>query len=77
MTRETLVQLGSEIGLDRQEITSILNNGDFSALRQSERAYAESLGIRGTPYFVINNKLGISGVKTKEGFFDDFKPGVG
>lgn len=67
---EMLAKFGSEIGLDHDEILKALKNSAYKALLESERSYAESIGITGTPFFVINNKLGVSGVKSKDDFLN-------
>lgn len=67
---QMLSKLGSEVGLDVQEILYILNSDKYKSQLQTERSYAESIGIGGTPYFVLNNKIGISGVKSKEDFLN-------
>jgi predicted DsbA family dithiol-disulfide isomerase len=65
---EVLVNLGSDIGLDPLEILQILEGDRYRIELKKECVYAKSIGIRGTPFFVINDKYHISGVRSKEEF---------
>ena len=67
---QTLAKLGSETGLDAQEILKILSGDKYKSLVQAERLYGESIGIDGVPFFVLNIKTGISGVRSKEEFLN-------
>ncbi|OQP54561.1 hypothetical protein A4H97_21570 [Niastella yeongjuensis] len=67
---ETLIQLSSEIGLDKTEIRDILPTDRYKNDLKSSRMSGERIGISGTPFFIINNKYAISGVKPKEVFID-------
>lgn len=63
---QTLADLGSETGLDHDEILRILSGDQYKSQVRSERKYAEGLGIKGTPFFVMNNKHGVPGVRSKD-----------
>ncbi|SDE26845.1 Predicted dithiol-disulfide isomerase, DsbA family [Mucilaginibacter pineti] len=60
---DTLVQLGTEIGLDAEEIKQTLSSDTFAADVKHDIIEAQELGIRGVPFFVVNNKYGISGAQ--------------
>jgi predicted DsbA family dithiol-disulfide isomerase len=60
---ETLVNLGSEIGLDPAEVRLMLASTDYSDLVRGDIEEAESLGIHGVPFFVFNRKYAISGAQ--------------
>jgi len=59
----TLVTLGAEIGLDRDEVAQMLRNNTFAAEVRQDVTEAQQLGIRGVPFYVIDRKYGISGAQ--------------
>lgn len=59
----TLVEIGTSIGLDADEVLQVLESDDFRAQVETDIAEARSLGISGVPFFVIDRKYGISGAQ--------------
>jgi predicted DsbA family dithiol-disulfide isomerase len=66
---ETLADLAEAAGLNRQEVLQVLNDKEAYAtdVRQDE-SLAQQYGVRGVPYFVINQKYAISGAQPTETF---------
>jgi protein disulfide-isomerase len=64
----TLTQLGIEIGLSAIETGEMLNSNAYEAEVNADVQRAQMLGISGVPFFVINDKYGISGAQPKELF---------
>ncbi|MEY2196510.1 DsbA family oxidoreductase [Neobacillus sp. BF23-41] len=66
---ETLADLAEAAGLNRQEVVQVLNDKEAYAtdVRQDE-SLAQQYGVRGVPYFVINQKYAISGAQPTETF---------
>lgn len=65
---DTLVQLGTEIGLDSAEVKQALeSNAQAQAVRQ-DMEEAEALGVRGVPFFVLDRKYAVSGAQPVEVF---------
>ncbi|MBT2724343.1 DsbA family oxidoreductase [Bacillus sp. ISL-46] len=66
---ETLSDLAEAAGLNRQEVLQVLNDKEAYAtdVRQDE-SLAQQYGVRGVPYFVINQKYAISGAQPTETF---------
>jgi predicted DsbA family dithiol-disulfide isomerase len=60
---ETLIALGMELGLDTVEVKQTLETSAFADEVKQDVADAAYLGIRGVPFFVFNNKYGISGAQ--------------
>jgi predicted DsbA family dithiol-disulfide isomerase len=61
--RETLVTLASEVGLDAVEAREMLAGDDYAdAVREDERRAAR-LGITGVPFYVFDEKYGVSGAQ--------------
>lgn len=63
---ETLIALGVEAGLDADEISNILKTDAYKKELRDSRLMGEKIGVRGTPFFNLNNKYGISGLRLKE-----------
>lgn len=66
----TLVQLGSEIGLDPEEVRRTLNSNEFAEEVRRDIYEAQQVGLRGVPHFVINDKYAISGAQSPALFLE-------
>lgn len=64
----TLVALGGEIGLPEAEVQAMLASDAFAAAVRADQQRGAAFGIRGVPFFVINEKYGISGAQSAETF---------
>jgi predicted DsbA family dithiol-disulfide isomerase len=66
--RKNLLDVAAKAGLDRQAASRLLqSDADVPAVRQMENLNQER-GISGVPFFIINDKYGISGAQPKETF---------
>ena len=65
---ETLIELGKEIGLDEEEITSAIESDDYAYKVQQDIQEAQNIGVSGVPFFVFNRKYGVSGAQPPEVF---------
>ena len=65
---ETLVRLASEVGLDAEEARTVLAADTYADKVRADERKAHLLGITGVPFFVINEKYGISGAQPREVF---------
>lgn len=66
---ETLADIAESAGLNRQEVMNVL--ADKNAFAQDVRfdeSLAQQYGVRGVPYFVLNQKYAISGAQPIETF---------
>lgn len=63
---ETLVQLGSEVGLDGADVRAMLAGDEFADEVREDEATARRLGISGVPMFVVNRAYGMSGAQPAE-----------
>lgn len=59
----TLIELGTSIGLNADEVKQTLESNAFADAVKHDIAEAQYLGIRGVPFFVMNNKYGVSGAQ--------------
>ena len=60
---DDLADLAAEIGLDRAEVVTALTNETYLADVKSDVAQAEAYGINGVPFFVFEEKYGVSGAQ--------------
>ncbi|MDN5794294.1 MAG: DsbA family oxidoreductase [Intrasporangium sp.] len=65
---EVLVRVGIRAGLDGSAVEQALADGRYRAAVQSDIRRAGSLGIQGVPFFVLDDKYGVSGAQPTEVF---------
>lgn len=66
--RDSLVALAAEAGLNADEARDVLERDAYVAAVNADNAEARSLGANGVPFFVLNNRLGVSGAQPVETF---------
>jgi predicted DsbA family dithiol-disulfide isomerase len=64
--REALVRLVAEAGVDAELARTTLAEGTYAAEVRADEQQAQALGITGVPFFVIDNKYGVSGAQPAE-----------
>ncbi len=76
----TLLQLGSEIGLDTTALRTALENGRYAENVKADIDEGRQAGLRGVPFFLFNKKHTVSGaqesstfLKTLEKAFNEWK----
>ena len=62
-----LISLAGQIGLDTAAFEACLTSGRYTSLIANDAAVVQSLGVRGTPGFVINGKY-LAGAQSYEAF---------
>lgn len=65
---DTLLELGTEIGLKEEDIQEMLSSDRFVQEVTDDQETAEELDIETVPFFAINRKFGISGPQPVEVF---------
>jgi len=77
---ETLVQTGVAAGMEPNEIREMLSSPAFEEEVKQDEQRAQTIGIRGVPFFVFNNQYTVSGAQAPETFtaaldqsFEEFK----
>ena len=65
---DTLAQLGEEVGLQAEEIRTVLQSDKYAQDVVQDQYKAQQLGIQGVPFYVFNNKYGVSGAQPSEIF---------
>lgn len=66
--REILIRLGSEIGLDSEEVIRTLQTNSMEEAVHYDIYQAKQLGISGVPFFVFQNKYSLSGARGTDTF---------
>lgn len=67
---ETLIQLASEIGMNADEVGTMLAGNEFSDDVNNDIYQARQVGARGVPFFVFNNAYAVSGAQPSEVFMN-------
>lgn len=65
---DTLSSLGQEIGMNATEIQQVLNGNEYKEAVYGEQYFAQSIDIQGVPFFLINEKFGVSGAQPTDLF---------
>lgn len=66
----TLVQLGTEIGLDTAETQSVLESDQYTSDVRGDIHEAQQVGVRGVPFFVFDRKAAVSGAQDTRVFLE-------
>ena len=74
--QNVLVELGKDIGLDEKEIKQALHSDELAYAVKQDIQEAESIGVRGVPFFVFNRKYAVSGAQPAQVFLDTLQKSV-
>jgi predicted DsbA family dithiol-disulfide isomerase len=67
-TRADLIQVASDVGISAETVNSVLDSQKYSNQVEEDQELARNYGASGVPFFVIDNKYGISGAQPQELF---------
>ena len=65
---DELVELGADVGLDRDETREALTTGRYADAVQADIDQAVDYGIGGVPFYVLDGRVGVSGAQSTETF---------
>lgn len=65
---DVLVAFAKEVGLDEAEALQVFHSTNYAAEVEHDIREAQQLGVRGVPFFVLDNKYGISGAQPQKVF---------
>lgn len=65
---QTLLNIGDELGLESEALKVALEQGNYDNAIQKDIYEAFQLGVRGVPFFVFDNKYGVSGAQPSQVF---------
>lgn len=68
--RETLVQLGAEVGLDADEVREAIEGDAYTEDVRADIRKAQMLGVNGVPFFVFDSRYAISGAQPSDLFLE-------
>lgn len=74
---KTLIQLSEKAGLDKGEAFRVLDSDQYAEDVQEDIKAAQTIGIQGVPFFLINKKYGISGAQPVASFIKVFEQIMG
>ena len=66
----TLLQIATEAGLDPAEVQRVLGSDAYADAVRADFQRAAMFGIRGVPFFVLDEQLGVSGGQAQAVFID-------
>jgi predicted DsbA family dithiol-disulfide isomerase len=61
---EELVGLAAEVGLDPDEMRTVLTDGTYAEDVRRDIEAARQIGIRGVPFYVVDGRYGVSGAQS-------------
>lgn len=64
----TLIGLGEDIGLNKQEVANMLAGNEYSNAVKADINEAAEIGVRGVPFFVFDRKYAVSGAQSPDVF---------
>ncbi len=70
---DTLARLGAEVGLDPEAVRAALEDESYGAAVEQDITRARMLGVSGVPFFLIDQKYGVSGAQSAEAFAGAFE----
>ncbi|MFN5417968.1 MAG: DsbA family oxidoreductase [Flavobacteriia bacterium] len=70
---ETLIHIGEEVGLSKDDIVYHLEKQTYFPQVQKDIQEAQEIGVRGVPFFVFNRKYAVSGAQNPSVFEDTLK----
>lgn len=66
--KKILEETGISVGLDKGEVKAMLDSNAFSRDVKQDEDAAQTIGVRGVPFFVFNDKYAVSGAQSPETF---------
>jgi predicted DsbA family dithiol-disulfide isomerase len=61
-----LLRLATEVGLDPDEVQTVLSSDLYAAEVRADESEAHALGADGVPFFVIGNRYAVAGAQPEE-----------
>ena len=69
---DVLAEIMAEYGWDKEKVQRIIEDDSIALLVKQEIAHYQQMGVTGVPFFIINNKYGVSGAQPSELFLEVF-----
>lgn len=71
--KDNLVSVAANAGLSKQAVQTLLSSTEGLAEIEHAEHELQKLGISGVPFYIINNKYGVSGAQASETFINAFE----
>lgn len=65
-----LVEVADSIGMDAEEVKNTLESDAFAYEVKQDELEARNIGVKGVPFFVLNDKYAVSGAQPTEFFLE-------
>jgi predicted DsbA family dithiol-disulfide isomerase len=65
---DTLILLATAVGLDHDAVKKVLTGNEYADAVERDIYEAQQIGVRGVPYFVLNDRYVVSGAQAIETF---------
>ncbi|MEK4198773.1 DsbA family oxidoreductase [Cytobacillus sp. FSL K6-0265] len=65
---ESLIDIAATVGLDKEEVTSVLASNQYKKEVEQDMQEGVHLGVQGVPFFVFNRKYAVSGAQSSNVF---------
>lgn len=65
---DSLIDVAADAGLDRDEVRRVLQEGTYAEDVRADIEQARALGANGVPFFVLDDRYGVSGAQSTETF---------
>ena len=75
--KTVLTETGVSVGLEEEEVKEMLASDAFENEVKQDELAARRIGVQGVPFFVLNNKYGISGAQASEVFLETLEKAWG
>lgn len=70
---EVLIDIMAEFGWDAKKTKEVIADDTIAYAVRQEIAHYQKLGVSGVPFFIINNKYGVSGAQPSSVFLEAFE----
>ncbi len=70
---QTLIDVGTEAGLERQAVEAMLNSEDGMDVFSNAKEMSQRHGVESVPFFIINQKFSLSGAQQADTFLEAFR----
>ncbi len=67
---QTLVQIGTDIGLEVDEVKHVLQSTEYAEEVKADIHEAAEIGVQGVPFFVFNRRYAVSGAQESSVFLE-------
>jgi predicted DsbA family dithiol-disulfide isomerase len=72
---DVLLEIAEEIGINKEKVEDLLKSDLYEKEVREDFARAQTLGIRGVPYFLIADELAVAGAQSPEKFLEVLEGG--